>query len=345
MRALVLSEVERFGWLEIDDPEPGPGQVRIAVLQAGICGSELGGFLGTDGLRHPGLVFGHEFIGTIDRYGAGPAAGHRLPEGTLVTANPLRSCHSCTICRSGHANVCPHRELLGAHLNGSNAEYVVVASGDVIRLDGLTDPDAGVFAEPTACALRAVRRVGLLPGSPALVLGAGTIGLQVLELLRYSGVDELYFTEPNPGRVRAAEATAAVRLSSDPAELADQVRDATNGLGVGAVFDAVGTEQARSSAAALTRSGGSVCYLGLHAAQAALPVRDLIRREVTGYTSFAYSADEFAQAVALLGRGEVAFRGGVIRAPMADGQQWYERLIAGHHATKVLLEPRPRAAS
>lgn len=344
MRALVLTGARRFEWTDIADPQPGPGEVRIAVLQAGVCGSELGGFLGTDGLRAPGLVFGHEFIGTVDRLGPGIPTEEQIDKGALVTVNPLHACRNCPICLSGHTNVCPHRKLLGAHLHGSNAEFVIVPGEDVVLLDGLPNPQACVFAEPTACALRAVRRVGLPSDSAALVVGAGTIGLQVLELLALSGIDRLYFTEPNAARAEAAERTGAVRLSDDPAELLSQVADATNGLGMGAVFDAVGTEAARAAAADLVRSGGDLCYLGLHAADATLPVRDLIRREITSYTSFAYTATEFGQAVDLLGRGEITFHGEVVRAAMADGQYWYQQLINGHRATKVLLEPQLRSS-
>lgn len=340
MQALVLGDIGRFDLIEIDDPVPGPGELRIAVLRSGVCGSELGGFLGTDGLRSPGLAFGHEFIGAVESYGPGPAVQDQLPAGTLVTANPLRSCGRCPICRAGHANVCPDRRLLGGHLQGSNADYVVVPISAVHRLDGLPEPEACVFAEPTACALRAVGRLDLRPGNSVLVIGAGTIGLLILEVLRRAGIAELYFTERVPGRAAAAERGGAKRLTDDPAELVEQVAELTGGLGVDAVVDAVGSTDTRLAATRAVRPGGEVCFVGLHAADGTLPIRDLIRQEITCYTSFAYSDKEFGAAVELLGRGELSFRGDVVRAGLADGQYWYQQLIKGHSVTKVLLEPR-----
>jgi threonine dehydrogenase-like Zn-dependent dehydrogenase len=342
MQALVLSDIGRFDVVTLDDPVPGPGEVRIAVAQSGICGSELGGFLGTDGLRKPGLVFGHEFVGAVDAYGPDVPSVQRLPQGTLVTANPLRSCGACPICLAGHGNVCPQRRLLGGHINGSNAGLVVVPANATYRVDHLPDPSSSVFAEPTACALRAVGRTRIAPGGSALVLGAGPIGLLLLEVLRARGVEHLLFTERVEGRVAAAEAAGGVRLSDTPAELVRQAKEVTGGLGADAVFDAVGSAATRTAATLAARPGGDVCFVGLHSAEGMLPLRDLIRREVTCATSFAYSPAEFGAAVEMLGRGEVAFRGEVVRADLADGQHWYEELIKGHPAGKVVLQPTNR---
>lgn len=339
MRALVLSDIRQFELVTLDDPVPGPGEVRIAVTQSGICGSELGGFLGTDGLRTPGLVFGHEFVGAIDLYGPGVPAEQRMPLGALVTANPLRSCGTCPICAAGHGNVCPQRQLLGGHVNGSNAGLVVVPAIAVHRVDHLADPSSSVFAEPTACALRAVGRTRIAAGESALVLGAGPIGLLLLEVLRARGVEQLFFTERVEGRAAAAEAGGATRLSDDPVELVHQMKEFTRGLGADAVFDAVGSADTRTAACLATRPGGAVCFVGLHSADGMLPLRDLIRREIACTTSFAYSPEEFAGAVELLGRGELVFRGEVVRAGLADGQHWYEQLIKGNPAGKVVLQP------
>lgn len=339
MQALVLSDVGHFDLVRLDDPTPGPGEVRIAVTESGICGSELGGFLGTDGLRHPGLVFGHEFVGAVAGYGTGVEESERLPLGTLVTANPLLSCGTCPICLAGHGNVCPQRTLLGGHVNGSNAEFVVVPVTAVHRVDQLPQPRASIFAEPTACALRAVGRTRVAAGGSALVLGAGPIGLLLIEVLRVAGVRPVLFTERVQGRVAAAEASGGIRVSDDPDLMMEQVRQRTAGVGVDAVFDAVGSADTRVAATLAARPGGDVCFVGLHSADATLPVRDLIRREVTCTTSFAYSAQEFATAVEMLGRGEVIFRGEVVRAGLSAGQHWYEELIKGSSVGKVVLEP------
>ncbi|GAA2580219.1 galactitol-1-phosphate 5-dehydrogenase [Dactylosporangium fulvum] len=340
MRALVLDRVHRFALKERPTPDPGPHEVLVRVTAAGICGSELAGFKGTDGLRHPGLVFGHEFLGSIAAVGEAVPNDGVIAVGATVTANPLRSCGHCRLCRLGSPQLCQSRLLLGGHVDGCNAEYVVVPAASVHVVDHLADPNATVFAEPTACALHAVALTTIEPGDSALVLGAGPIGLLILEVLRAHGVESLWFTERNDARATAAEATGAVRLSHIPTELTSQVHELTDGLGSDAVFDAVGSSSMRLLAATLTRPGGDACFVGLHDADSVLPWRDLIRREVTCTGSFAYTPADFSEAVESLGRGHLRFRGEVVRAPLADGQAWYERLLDGHPAAKVLLEPR-----
>ncbi|HEU5485465.1 MAG TPA: alcohol dehydrogenase catalytic domain-containing protein [Microlunatus sp.] len=340
MRALVLAEVGRFELVDLPDPRPGPGDVRVRVTQSGICGSELGGFRGTDGLRRPGLVFGHELIGTVDAYGSEVPHGSRLAEGTLVTVNPLRSCMRCRVCRAGRPNVCPQRQLLGGHVNGSNAE-LVVTDATLLHPVSPERPETAILAEPTACAVRAVGRTAVTEGGSALVIGAGPIGLLLLEVLRLQGVDTLLFTERMPGRVAAAESSGARRIEEDQPAMSEEIRAATDGFGVDAVFDAVGSSQTRHSAVQAVRPGGNVCLVGLHTDESTVAVRDLIRREVTCVTSFAYRPDEFARAVDLLGSGRVRFHGEIVHAGLEAGQSWYEQLIAGHPAGKVVLDPRP----
>jgi threonine dehydrogenase-like Zn-dependent dehydrogenase len=339
MRALVLAEVGRFELVDLPDPQPGAGEVRVRVTQSGICGSELGGFRGTDGLRHPGLVFGHELIGLVDAYGPGVPPAQQLEPGSVVTVNPLWSCGRCPICRSGRPNVCPHRRLLGAHVNGSNAELVVVDAGSLHPLRG--GSGAAILAEPTACALRAVGRTAVAGGGSALVLGAGPIGLLLLEVLRRKGVEVLLFTERMDGRVPAGRASGGVRLPDGDPDLLDLVRQRTGGHGVDVVFDAVGSSQTRQSAVQAVRAGGDVCLVGLHAGESMLPVRDLIRREVACVTSFAYTPQDFSDAVALLQSGEIEFHGEIVHAGLEAGQSWYERLVAGHPAGKIVLQPSP----
>jgi threonine dehydrogenase-like Zn-dependent dehydrogenase len=340
MQALVLAEVGRFELVDLPEPQPGPGEVRVRVTQSGICGSELGGFQGTDGLRRPGLVFGHELLGVVDVYGPGSPTGSRIPAGTQVVVNPLRSCGRCRICRAGRPNVCPRRQLLGGHVNGSNAELVVVDSGALLPVAG-ERADSAILAEPTACAVRAVRRSAVPRGGTALVLGAGPIGLLLLEMLRLHGIETLLFSERMEGRVAAAAASGARRVPAEPSSLVEAVQAVTDGYGVDAVFDAVGSSQTRESAVQAVRPGGDVCLVGLHADESTLPVRDLIRREVACMTSFAYTPEDFADAVALLASGAVRFHGEIVHAGLESGQSWYEQLVAGHPAGKVVLQPRP----
>lgn len=344
MRALVLEAFGRFAVREIDDPVPGPNDALISVSHSGICGSELAGFQGRDGLREVGLVFGHEFVGQLMGCGSAVDPTMMPPAGTTVTANPLRVCGGCPMCVGGRENVCRRRQLLGAHRAGSNAELLVVPSAAVVAVEA-DDPTCGALAEPAACALRAVRRASVGPGTSALVVGAGPIGLLLVACLRLAGADPVWFTETVPARAAAAEAAGGTWLSAGPEELLTAVRAATSGLGADVTFDAVGTEQTRVSVLECVRPGGQAVLVGLHAPETTLPIRHLIRGEIDLLTSYASTHRDFADAVRLLATGRLTFTGKIVTAGLDDGQLWFERLLAGSPVGKVLLAPRLAAAA
>jgi threonine dehydrogenase-like Zn-dependent dehydrogenase len=188
MKALVYEGPREMHLREVADPTPGPEDAVIEVAYSGICGSELSGYLGQNSLRRPPVIFGHEFSGTIADLGDGVRTGHDLRVGQRVTANPLVSCMRCPFCLRGQHQLCRSRQLLSAQLPGSNAEFVKVPLAQVQPLpESLSLADAAL-AEPAACAIHAVRLAAATPQSSALVVGAGPIGLLIVEVLRLHGV-------------------------------------------------------------------------------------------------------------------------------------------------------------
>jgi threonine dehydrogenase-like Zn-dependent dehydrogenase len=127
MKALVYEGPRQVTMQEVPDPQPGADEVVIAVAYSGICGSELGGYLGHNALRRPPLIMGHEFSGVIAAAGE-RAAEHnpRITVGQRVTAHPLWYCGRCRLCLAGRQNLCPQRQLLGAHQPGAYADFVCV---------------------------------------------------------------------------------------------------------------------------------------------------------------------------------------------------------------------------
>jgi threonine dehydrogenase-like Zn-dependent dehydrogenase len=137
---------------EKEDPQPGPGEILIRVGFAGICGSELNGYLGHNSLLVPPLVFGHEFAGTVAAVGPGASAG--LTKGQTVTVNPLVGCGRCKPCTTGMSNRCTSRKLIGAHFPGGYAEYVKVPAANVVPLPAGMPIRTGAMTEPAAVGVR-----------------------------------------------------------------------------------------------------------------------------------------------------------------------------------------------
>ena len=178
MRAIVYNAPRTFALRDIPTPVPGPGEVRVKVLQVGLCGTDLhlhnGRFLAT----FP-FVPGHEVVGHVDELGPGVTG---LPSGELVTVNPNSSCGACSQCRAGRPLLCPNLTGIGSNKPGGFADYLVAPVSQVFSVEGM-DPDVAVFTEPTSCVMHAMDVLHPAPGTNALVFGAGPTGLTMAQLI------------------------------------------------------------------------------------------------------------------------------------------------------------------
>lgn len=339
MKALVYEAPEQMTMRTIAAPDPAPGQAVVRIAYSGICGSELSGYLGQNSLRTPPLVFGHELSGWVEALGPGVPATDELPPGTRVTVNPLVTCGVCDFCVTGRQSLCQQRLLLGAHLPGCNAEFVAVPAQALLPLpDSLGLRDAAM-TEPAACAVRAVQIGGVDPSSRVLVVGAGPIGLFLVQVLTQHGVKDVYVADLNPARLKLAVGFGATAVAADAGEFSDGVRCLTAGRGVDVAFDAVGSAGTRQNCLASTSPGGHVVLVGLHTDETSLSVNTVIRSEVRLSGVFGYSPANFRTALDWLAKRRIGLTEGVVVAPLEEGPEWYARLVAGDGAAKVLLAP------
>jgi threonine dehydrogenase-like Zn-dependent dehydrogenase len=309
------------------------------VAYSGICGSELGGYLGHNALRKPPLVMGHEFSGEIVALGE-QAVEHNpdLAVGQHVVVNPLWYCNRCRYCLSGRHNLCRQRQLLGAHQPGSYAELVKAHARMVQPLPGSLDLAHAALAEPLACALRVAELAACTPLDTVLITGLGPIGLLTLQALRAFGVAAIMATDTDPAR-RAMGLHFGVRVFDPLAgDVVAWVRAETGGADV--AIDAVGAAATRQQCLAAVAAGGKVVFIGLHEEESSLPVNLMIRQEITGQGAFGYTPHNFNTAVAWLAAGRIKLDRWLVTAPLAEGPDWFERLLSGPGpVAKVLLYP------
>src|SRR5437879_2063810 len=332
MRALVWRGPRRMAIEEIDEPRLGDDAVIVRPDAAGICGSEIEGYLGRMANRVPPLVMGHEFAGTVVSV-ARPGAEW---SGRRVSVNPLLSCRSCDRCRAGERNLCPERRLIGVHLAGGFAERVAVPIANLVALPDGIDARTGALVEPLANAVHAValaRR--LVAADLAVVVGAGTIGVFALHAAHAAGIADVRVVEQHPGRRAAALAAGARGAYGDAAELARERR-------ADLVIDAVGAAATRRAALDIVRPGGAIVLLGLHEDETALPFHRVVRDQVALQGSFAYTDADFASALELLASGRVALGNLARTLPLDAGPEAFATLAAGPTAQlKTFLSPAP----
>lgn len=327
MDSLVWLGPERLRVEQGARPVPQPSEVVVTVEAAGICGSEVEGYLGRQANRTPPLVMGHEFAGTVSAVADGV---DRAWVGRRVTVNPLLSCGLCLACQSARRNVCERRQLIGVHRPGGfGAEVAVPVSALVLLPDGL-DARLAALAEPLANGVHAVR-LGTLRGTPerAIVIGAGTIGLAALQAARAAGIAQVVVAEPHVGRRAQAEALGATEVAASAEAIAESAP---------LVVDAVGRLETRVRGIALTRAAGTFVAIGLHADTLELSFHDLIRREIAIQGSYAYSDDDFATALRWLAEGRAGIGTLEPVRPLSDGPRVFAELAKGAtEAIKIFL--------
>jgi threonine dehydrogenase-like Zn-dependent dehydrogenase len=284
---------------------------------------------------------GHEFAGEVVALGEDvQRLKPQLQRGVRVTVNPLEHCGVCEFCRRDLPQLCVTRKLLGAHRPGGFAEFVNVPADLVMPLpDGML-LETGALTEPVAVAVRMAEIANVPQGEPALIVGAGPIGLLALQALKLRGAGRVLISDLDVERLAMAEAFGGEPLDPRAVDVVKIARNATNGLGVVSSIDAVGLGVTRAQAIAATRSTGTVVLTGLHEEKSALPVSDVIRRELVLKGVFAYTPANFSQALQYLQQEEIHLAPWIVQAPLEEGGMWFERLLnAPGNVAKVLLVP------
>lgn len=341
VKALVWEAARSMAIRDVAEPEAQPGEVVIEVHCAGICGSELSGYLGHNALRVPPLVMGHEFAGNVVAVGDGVAQSHpELTLGRAVTANPMTWCGECVYCKRGLNHLCVRRKLIGAHRPGAYAQRVSAPANVVVALPDGMPLRTAALAEPTGVALRIASVSGAQPGDSVLIVGAGPIGLLALQALHLRGVKSVFISDLDRERLAMGEALGGIPLHPQDTDVVQSVRAATDGLGAAATIDAVGAAVTRATCVAATASAGTLVLSGLHEETSAIPAAEIIRREIVLRGCFCYLPSDIVDAVALLHAGKIRLDPWIVEAPLGDGGPWFERLIGSPGAvSKVLLYP------
>jgi L-iditol 2-dehydrogenase len=342
MKALVLKQYNQFSYEDAPVPAVGPDDVLIAVKACGICGSDVHGMDGSTGRRRPPIIMGHEAAGAIAEVGAG-ATG--WAKGDRVTFDSTVYCGACRFCRMGRVNLCDNRRVLGVSCDeyrrsGAFAEYVAVPRHILYRLPEGLSFERAAMVEALSIALHAVGRTPVRLNDTAVVVGAGMIGLLVVQALRVAGCGRIIAVDIDPSRLDLARrlgADEALRAGGDvPAEVARR----TDGRGADLAFEVVGISAALATAVACARKGGHVTLVGNLLPQVDLPLQQVVTRELTLAGSCA-SSGEYPACLDMLARGTInvdLLMSAV--APLAEGAAWFGRLHKGEPGLmKVILRP------
>lgn len=264
MRAIVKTEPGP-GHLELQDvtePITGPDQVKIRVMAAGICGTDVQIYQG-DWPVHPPLILGHELAGEIVEVGPG-VVGLSIGD-RVTTETDAYLCGKCTYCRSGNEHLCPSRKAIGTTTHGGFADYLVIRAAGVHRLPDSVSIEAGALSEPLAVAVHAVRERGQVqPDELVIVIGPGTIGLLAAQVARAMGARVIVAgLARHVERFRLAKQLGIDHvLFLDKPESVEQILAISNGLGAHRVIECSGAPSSLKRSPHLLRKGGTIVLVG-----------------------------------------------------------------------------------
>ncbi|MEV7555379.1 zinc-dependent alcohol dehydrogenase family protein [Amycolatopsis sp. NPDC089917] len=295
MRAAIVDKPGEIRVGEVPDPKPGDRQVVVKVGACGICGTDLhiadGHFPPTP---YP-IVPGHEFAGEIVELGADVPGGWKV--GDRVAVDPSLFCGYCKPCRSGRGNLCENWNATGDTVNGAFAEYVAVPSANCYRMPDTMTWEQGALVEPVSCAVHGVRRIGVEAGERFLVVGAGTMGLIMQQLLQRAGA-QVTVVDRNTARLSRAMDLGAVAVAGDVKDLDDEKFEAA--------ADCTGAAPAIEAAFDSLQRGGRLLVFGVapEEARVALSPFRIYNDEITVVGSMAVM-NSFGAALDLVANGAV----------------------------------------
>jgi alcohol dehydrogenase len=337
MKALVYVQPRVVALQERPRPEAAPGEVVLAIEAVGICGSDMHAWHGHDPRRKPGLVLGHEFVGTIAQSAApGFVVGTRFTGNPLITCGP--SATMCEYCVQGRNNLCTNRTMVGMTRPGAYAEYMSIPAASLVAMPQDLPYRAAALTEPAATAWHALNLtlrslVRPIHECHVLVIGGGAIGMLMALLLRHLGVDRVTLAELNTLR-REAVARHARCATVDPRTRAP----AESSFDV--VIDAVGAQATRAQAFAAVKPGGVIMHVGLQDWASEIDMRKLTLAEITLLGTYTYTTADLRATVDALARGVFGDLSWVEERRLDEGQQAFLDLDAGRTAAaKLLLRP------
>jgi L-iditol 2-dehydrogenase len=340
MKAVVKTD-QGPGHVRLMDVEPRvllPGQVRVLVKAAGICGTDLHILHDTFPYNAP-VILGHELSGKLVEIGADVEA---FQQGDRVIVEPTANyCGTCPRCLQGQTNMCPERQVYGRLIDGGFAETMVANVQAVHRLPSNIDYATGAVVEPLAVCVHALmERTRIARGEHVLVLGPGPIGLLSALLAKAEGaIVTIGGTAKDEKRLQLASSLGMDHIVCvDKQDVWEAIRLTTN-EGADKTVECAGHESALKDALRCTRKGGTLVQLGLFNGSVPVGFSDIACKELQVLGSFAHAHSSFRAALDLMGNNIVDVRPLISESfPLGDWEEGFRCAEAGE-GVKILLRP------
>src|SRR5437667_3146947 len=308
MIAIQLRKPRSFRRIEIAAPTaPGPGDALVRIHRIGICGTDYGGFLGKMPFFSYPRIPGHELGIEVLAVGKGVT---NVKAGDRCSVEPYINCQNCYSCRRGHTNCCENHQTLGVMCDGGMCERMVLPARKLHISRKLTFEQLALV-ETLAIGCHAIHRANPQPDEHVLVIGAGPIGLSVIEFARLTGAKTIVMdlNDQRLAFVREKMDVADTILTAGDGEELKRLDQLTNGQLADVVVDATGSSKSMSHALTYCAFAGRLVYVGITPEPVSFPPAPVLhRRELTLLASRNALATDFERIIALIEDGRIDTR-------------------------------------
>ena len=321
-------------------PAVGPGDVLVRVAACGVCGTDVHIYHGDKGSAEvtPPVVLGHEFSGVAEAVGERVTA---IRPGDHVTVDPNIYCGKCRSCRMGKKQLCSALFAVGVNRNGGFAEYCAVPEEQCYLLEKDIPLRNGAMAEPLACCIHGMDRIGVEAGETVLIVGGGAIGLMMLQLAKLRGAARVIVSEPVAMRRSIAERLGADFTVDPLSESLPEALKAKTGLeGADVVIECVGNTTAVRQALEAAGRGCRVLLFSVPRPDTVHPLSlmDVYRKELTVMGSM-INPDTHARAAELINRKKIRLEEIITHSFPLEQLEQAVQMQMSDESLKVIVEP------
>jgi L-iditol 2-dehydrogenase len=344
MKAAVLEDKRVITYKDVPTPDPAPGHLRLKVKAISICGSDIKRYV--DGHRMYPLILGHETSGIIDQVGEHVSPSYLGKHAAII---PLVPCFTCEQCRRGYYSACHSYSFIGSRQAGGFAEFVDLPERNAFILPDELPFEYAALIEPSTVARHMLALGDFQRGQTAAVLGAGSVGLMIVQWLRILGADQIIVTDILEENLQIASKIGAhVTLNPSKVDVVKEVQSLL-GDGVDLTLEATGVPQVLEQTLPITRPRGKVVLAGNQPLDRSLPltfIENMMRREISLIGCFmSYSAPfpghEWTETIQALLDGNLDMESLIShRFPLSRAPEVFEKIGAHQLAhQKILLSP------
>lgn len=308
MKAVQIVKPNELKIIEMEKPQiTAEDNVLVKIQAAGICGSDVGIYHGTNAAATYPRVIGHEMVGEVVEVGPGVT---KVKLGDRVIIDQVTSCGTCYACRHNRGNVCGNLKVRGVHIDGGYREYMAVPEKDCYLLPDFLSYEDAVMIEPTTIAIQSCSRAELCEEDTLLILGCGALGSSILRIARLSGAKIIVADVVDDKLEEALKKGADYAINLTKEDIVAKAREYTEGYGPTVSIDAACTKDSLATLLELTGNAGRVITMGFSIAPTEVTQFKITSKELDVRGSRLQNK-KFQTAIDLINEGKLHLEGSI----------------------------------